>query len=64
MNKLLLTDVLRGEWDFQYWTTTDYGSPNRLCTTFKMCHDGPLDSRAITMKVLPAGGDTEGGGSL
>jgi beta-glucosidase len=64
MNKHLLTDILRGEWDFQYWTTTDYGAPDRLCTAFKMCYDNPIDASAITMKVLPAGGDTEGGGSL
>ncbi|KAJ6126971.1 hypothetical protein N7523_002583 [Penicillium sp. IBT 18751x] len=64
MNKHLLTDILRGEWDFQYWTTTDYGAPNRLCTTFRMCRDDPIDASAITMKILPAGGDTEGGGSF
>ncbi|KAL4892376.1 glycoside hydrolase superfamily [Aspergillus ambiguus] len=64
MNKLILTDVLRGEWDFQYWTTTDYGAPNRLCTTFKMCNDNPIDAEAITMKILPAGQDTESGGSF
>jgi beta-glucosidase len=64
MNKHLLTDILRGEWDFQYWTTTDYGAPNRLCTAFKMCRDNPIDAEAITMKIFPAGQDTEGGGSL
>ncbi|KAG2415815.1 hypothetical protein HFD88_007007 [Aspergillus terreus] len=64
MNKHILTDILRGEWDFQYWTTTDYGAPNRLCTTFKMCRDNPIDAEAITMKIFPAGQDTEGGGSF
>ncbi|KAJ5662176.1 uncharacterized protein N7477_009792 [Penicillium maclennaniae] len=59
--KAIDADILRGEWDFQYWTTTDYGGPNRLCTTFRMCQDDPIDASAITMKMLPAGGDTEGG---
>ncbi|KAJ5657145.1 uncharacterized protein N7484_000794 [Penicillium longicatenatum] len=57
-------NILRGEWNFQYWTTTDYGAPNRLCTTFRMCQDNPIDASAITMKVLVAGGDAEGGGSF
>lgn len=64
INKHLLTDILRGEWDFKYWTTTDYGAPNRLCSVFKMYHENPIDAAAITMMMLPAGGDTEGGGSL
>lgn len=63
-NKHILTDILRGEWDFGYWTTADYGGPNRLCTDFNMCHDDPIDAEAVAMMLLPAGGDTEGGGSL
>ncbi|RAH47118.1 glycoside hydrolase [Aspergillus brunneoviolaceus CBS 621.78] len=63
-NRYLLTEVLREQWDFQYFTTSDYGGPDRLCETFKMCHSDPVDKEAVTMMVLPAGGDTEGGGLL
>ncbi|RAK81877.1 glycoside hydrolase [Aspergillus fijiensis CBS 313.89] len=63
-NRYLLTEVLREQWDFQYFTTSDYGGPDRLCETFKMCHSDPVDKEAVTMMVLPAGGDTEGGGSF
>ncbi|GES65671.1 glycoside hydrolase [Aspergillus terreus] len=64
MNKHILIDILRGEWDFQYWTTTDYGAPNRLCTTFKLCRGNSIDAEAIIMKIFPAGQDTEGEGSF
>ncbi|PYH44080.1 glycoside hydrolase [Aspergillus saccharolyticus JOP 1030-1] len=63
-NRYLLTEVLREQWDFQYFVTSDYGGPDRLCGTFKMCHSNPIDKEAVTMMVLPAGGDTEGGGSF
>jgi beta-glucosidase len=64
MNKHLLTDILRGEWDYEYWTTSDYGALDRLCADFQMCAADPPDARSITLNVLSAGGDTEGGGSL
>jgi beta-glucosidase len=63
MNKHLLTDILRGEWGFEYWTTSDVGGPNRLCTAFSMCSSDSIEKAEITMQVLTAGGDTEGGGS-
>ncbi|QDS77227.1 hypothetical protein FKW77_003000 [Venturia effusa] len=60
-----LTDILRGEWDYQYFVSSDAGATDRLCDTFKMCRGKPdLDMEAITMLVLPAGNDVEmGGGS-
>ncbi|KAL2784742.1 glycoside hydrolase superfamily [Aspergillus keveii] len=64
MNKHLLTDILRGEWNYEYWTTSDYGALDRLCADFQMCAADPPDARSITLNVLSAGGDTEGGGSF
>ncbi len=60
----LLTDILRDEWDYQYFTMTDAGASDRLCKDFKMCASDPIDKEAIVQLVLLAGGDTEmGGGS-
>lgn len=63
-NKHILTDILRNEWGYQYWVTSDAGSTDRLCDAFKMCQSKPLDQEAITMYALPSGNDVEmGGGS-
>ncbi|KAF2122413.1 glycoside hydrolase superfamily [Lophiotrema nucula] len=60
----LMTDILRGEWDYKYWLTSDAGATDRLCCAFKMCACKPIDSEAITLYALPAGNDVEmGGGS-
>lgn len=60
-----LTDVLRGEWGYKYWVTSDAGATDRLCWAFKMCTYTPIDSEKITMYALPAGNDVEmGGGSF
>ncbi|KAK4245576.1 glycoside hydrolase [Corynascus novoguineensis] len=60
----LLTDILRGEWGYEYFTMTDAGASDRLCVDFKMCASDPIDKDAIVNYILPAGGDMEmGGGS-
>lgn len=61
----MLTSILREEWGYEYWVTSDAGATDRLCTSFYMCQASPIDSEAITLAVLPAGNDVEmGGGSL
>jgi beta-glucosidase len=61
----LLTDILRGEWNYKYWVTSDAGATDRLCNAFKMCQASPIDMEAVTMYALPAGNDVEmGGGSF
>lgn len=63
-NSLMLNDILRGEWDYQYYVISDAGATDRLCNTFKMCEANPIDSDAVTLAALPAGTDVEmGGGS-
>ncbi|KAH6855526.1 glycoside hydrolase superfamily [Chaetomium sp. MPI-CAGE-AT-0009] len=60
----LLTDILRDEWKYKYFTMTDAGASDRLCKDFKMCASDPIDKEAIVQYILPAGGDVEmGGGS-
>jgi beta-glucosidase len=60
----LLTDILRDEWKYEYFTMTDAGASDRLCKDFKMCASDPIDKEAIVQYILPAGGDMEmGGGS-
>jgi beta-glucosidase len=60
----ILTDILRGEWGYQYWVTSDAGGTDRLCAAFNMCRAKPIDSEAVTQMVLSAGTDVEmGGGS-
>ncbi|GAB1197510.1 hypothetical protein APSETT444_006806 [Aspergillus pseudonomiae] len=59
-----LTEILREEWGFKYWVTSDAGATDRLCTAFKLCRADPIDKEAVTLAVLPAGNDVEmGGGS-
>ncbi|EAQ87087.1 hypothetical protein CHGG_03706 [Chaetomium globosum CBS 148.51] len=60
----LLTDILRDEWKYEYFTMTDAGASDRLCKDFRMCASDPIDKEAIVQYILPAGGDVEmGGGS-
>ncbi|KAK4149481.1 glycoside hydrolase superfamily [Chaetomidium leptoderma] len=60
----LLTDILRDEWRYKYFTMTDAGASDRLCSEFRMCASDPIDKDAIVQYILPAGGDMEmGGGS-
>jgi beta-glucosidase len=57
--------MLRDEWGYKYWVTSDAGATDRLCDAFKLCSSNPIDSEAITLQALPAGNDVEmGGGSL
>ena len=60
--------ILREEWGYKYWLTSDAGSTDRLCCAFKLCQcktaDKPIDKDAITLMALPNGNDVEmGGGS-
>ncbi|KAH6673429.1 glycoside hydrolase superfamily [Halenospora varia] len=60
----LLTEILRGEWGYKYWISSDAGATDRLCAAFKMCTAKPIDKTAIVQFALPAGNDVEmGGGS-
>ncbi|KAL2837576.1 glycoside hydrolase superfamily [Aspergillus pseudoustus] len=64
-DKEMLTDILRGEWNYPYFLVSDAGATDRLCTAFKVCQAHPIDSDAITLAALPAGTDMEmGGGSF
>ncbi|KAI9457376.1 glycoside hydrolase superfamily [Boletus coccyginus] len=51
-NKYLLTDILRDEWGYQYFITTDAGSPDLLvtfhgvCSTRECCRKAPARERA------------------
>lgn len=59
-----LTDILRDEWGYEYYVSSDAGGTDRLCNAFKMCKADPIDKEAVTMYALPAGNDVEmGGGS-
>ncbi|CAO2650861.1 Nn.00g091580.m01.CDS01 [Neocucurbitaria sp. VM-36] len=60
--------ILRNEWGYKYWVTSDAGATDRLCCTFKLCQcktaDQPIDKEAVTLMTLPNGNDVEmGGGS-
>lgn len=50
-NRHILTDILRTEWGYKYWVTSDSGATNRLCQAFKMCRSDPLVMEAVTMFV-------------
>jgi beta-glucosidase len=63
-NYHILTEILRNEWGYKYYVMSDAGGTDRLCYSFKMCQEKPIDSEAVTMFVLPSGNDVEmGGGS-
>ncbi|KAH9875418.1 hypothetical protein J1614_004910 [Plenodomus biglobosus] len=60
--------ILREEWGYKYWLTSDAGATDRLCCAFKLCQcktaDKPIDKEAVTLMTLPNGNDVEmGGGS-
>ncbi|PKX96955.1 putative beta-glucosidase [Aspergillus novofumigatus IBT 16806] len=60
-----LTEILRGEWGYDYFVMSDAGGTDRLCSAFKLCRSNPIDMDAVTLQVLPAGNDVEmGGGSF
>lgn len=63
-NYHILTEILREEWGYKYWVTSDAGATDRLCDDFKMCVAKPIDKEAVTLLALPSGNDVEmGGGS-
>ncbi|KFY72626.1 hypothetical protein V499_07249 [Pseudogymnoascus sp. VKM F-103] len=63
-NYHVLTEILRNEWGYKYFTMSDAGGTDRLCDQFKMCKTNPVDMEAIVNYALPAGNDVEmGGGS-
>lgn len=47
----LLTEILREEWGYEYWITSDAGATDRVCDSFKMCQSDPIDKEAVTMFV-------------
>ncbi|KAK5126118.1 hypothetical protein LTR85_011473 [Meristemomyces frigidus] len=68
-----LTEILRDEWGFDYWVSSDAGATDRLANPFYVC-PSPLNTinnpitegnECIALNALPAGGDVEmGGGSF
>ncbi|RYP12024.1 hypothetical protein DL767_011530 [Monosporascus sp. MG133] len=63
-DKHALTDILRDEWGYKYYVTSDAGGTDRLCKEFKMCESNPIDSKTVVNYALVAGNDVEmGGGS-
>ena len=68
-----LTEILRDEWGYEYFVTSDAGGTDRLAKAFYVCpselnsYGGPITegNECITLNALPAGGDVEmGGGSF
>jgi beta-glucosidase len=64
----LQEDILRGEWGYEYFITSDAGATDRLCCAFKLCQcttsPKSIDKEAVTLMALPNGNDVEmGGGS-
>ncbi|OAK93638.1 glycoside hydrolase [Phaeosphaeriaceae sp. SRC1lsM3a] len=60
--------ILREEWGYKYWVTSDAGATDRLCCAFRLCQcktaDTSIDKEAVTLMALPNGNDVEmGGGS-
>ncbi|SPN99726.1 related to beta-glucosidase [Cephalotrichum gorgonifer] len=56
----LLTDILRGEWGYEYYVISDAGGTARLDSAFHVCAE--KDHECITLKSLTAGNDVEMGG--
>ena len=59
-----LTDILRGEWGFQYWVTSDAGATDRVSDAFNTCPPKITQEGAecITTQTVTAGNDVEMGG--
>lgn len=69
----ILTDILRGEWGYDFYVMSDAGASDRLASPFYIC-PSPLNkygqpvnegNECVTLNALPAGTDIEmGGGSF
>ena len=68
-----LTEILRDEWGYDFWVSSDAGATDRLAEAFYVCplplnsYGGPITegNECIALDALPAGGDVEmGGGSF
>lgn len=68
-----LTEILRDEWGFEYWVSSDAGATDRLANPFYVCpsplntYNNPITdgNECVALTALPAGGDVEmGGGSF
>lgn len=68
-----LTEILRGEWGYDYFVSSDAGATDRLANPFYICpsplnmYNDPVTegNECVTLNALPAGGDVEmGGGSF
>lgn len=68
-----LTEILRDEWGYDYFVSSDAGATDRLSNPFYICpsplnkYNSPVTegNECITLNALPAGGDVEmGGGSF
>ena len=68
-----LTEILRDEWGYEFFVTSDAGATDRLENAFYICpsplnsYGGPITkgNECVTLNALPAGGDVEmGGGSF
>ncbi|OAF55434.1 hypothetical protein VC83_08262 [Pseudogymnoascus destructans] len=46
-NYHVLTEILRNEWGYKYFTMSDASGTDRLCDQFKMCKSNPVDMEAI-----------------
>lgn len=53
----ILTEILREEWGYQYFVTSDAGATDRVAAAFDVCAIG--DMECITLACLPAGNDIE-----
>lgn len=68
-----LTEILRDEWGYEYFVSSDAGATDRLANPFYICpsplnkYGSPISegNECVTLDALPAGGDVEmGGGSF
>jgi beta-glucosidase len=68
-----VTEILRGEWGYDFYVMSDAGATDRLASPFRIC-PSPLNkydqevnegNDCVTLNALPAGTDVEmGGGSF
>ncbi|KAK4503429.1 hypothetical protein PRZ48_004344 [Zasmidium cellare] len=68
-----LTEILRDEWGYEFYVSSDAGATDRLASPFYICptplnkYNNPITegNECVTLNALPAGGDVEmGGGSF